>query len=244
MLPSWAWVLFAAPFAGSFLGLLAARLPVGRPVVLARSACDHCGAMLGATQLVPLVSYALQRGRCRHCRGAISAWHMIMELGCLGIAVWGAMLVSGPTLYAACLLGWMLLALAVCDWRSFLLPDAMTLPLLLLGLISTEWLSPADLLDHGIAVILGYGIFRGVSLAYRRFRGKEGLGQGDAKLLAAGGAWAGLSALPAIMLVSALGGLALAAALRLTGKSVRHDTVLPFGPALALGIWLVWLYHL
>ena len=98
LLPGWAWMLLAAPFAGSFLGLLALRLPAGRPVALARSACDHCGAVLGARELVPLLSYAVQRGRCRHCGSVIDPAHPLMEIGCLIIAGWAACLVSGTSL--------------------------------------------------------------------------------------------------------------------------------------------------
>lgn len=242
LLPGWVWMLLAAPFAGSFLGLLAIRLPAGRPVAIARSACDHCGTVLGARELVPLLSYAIQRGRCRHCLGTVDAVHPLMEVGCLIIAGWAACLISGPALYASCLLGWVLLALAVADWRSFLLPDPLTLPLLLLGLGVTEWLTPWDLADHAIAAILGYAIFRGLALAYRRLRGRDGLGQGDAKLLAVAGAWVGLMALPYVILIGALFGIGLAAARKLLGETVTAATAVPFGPGLALGLWLVWLY--
>jgi leader peptidase (prepilin peptidase)/N-methyltransferase len=160
----------------------------------------------------------------------------------MGIAGWAALVVAGPPLYASCLLGWVLLALAICDWRSFLLPDALTLPLLLAGLGVTAWLTPAAVFDHAAAAALGYALFRGIALGYRRLRGREGMGAGDAKLLAAGGAWLGLMPLPIVMLAAALSGLLFAAALALGGTRVRGETALPFGPALALGIWLVWLY--
>ncbi len=165
-----------------------------------------------------------------------------MEVGCVCIACWAAMLMSGPVLYASCLLGWLLLALALCDWRSFLLPDALTLPLLGLGLLVTWWIAPSDLPDHALAALLGYALFRGLSLAYRLMRGRDGLGQGDAKLLAAAGAWLGLAAIPAVMLIAALVGLGVVAVRMMRGGAIGSDTALPFGPALALGIWLVWLY--
>lgn len=242
LLPGWAWALLAAPFAGSFLAVLVVRLPAGRRVGLARSACDRCGAVLGPAELVPLLSYALQRGRCRHCGGAIDPVHPAMELGCLAVAAWAAGVQSGHALAAACVLGWLLLALAMADWRSYMLPDLLTLPLLLLGLAATAWRAPADLADHALATILGYALFRGLALAYRHLRGRDGLGHGDAKLLAAAGAWVGLLAVPWVMLLAALGGLALAGLAMASGRRIGLETAMPFGPSLALGLWLVWLY--
>ena len=240
--PGWIASVLAAPFAGSLLGVLVRRLPAGRPVMLARSGCDTCHTALGARDLVPLVSYALLRGRCRHCGAAIGAFHPVMELACVAVALWAALVFQGDVLWASCALGWMLLGLAVCDGETTLLPDGLTLPLLLLGLAVTAWLWPPELTDHALAAAAGYLIFRGVALGYRLVRGRDGLGSGDAKLLAASGAWLGLAALSWVVLIAACAGLALAAGLALRARPLSGQMVLPFGPPLALATWLIWLY--
>lgn len=242
VLPDWAWAALAAPFAGSLMGVLARRLPAGRSVGMARSACDSCGATLGAHELVPVLSYALQRGRCRHCNAPIGVFHLAMELAAVGIALWAASVFGGAALWASCILGWMLLALAVCDWETFRLPDALTLPLLLLGLGTTWWLWPEAVADRALAAALGYLAFRGVALLYRRLRKRDGLGAGDAKLLAAAGAWLGVAALSWVVLLAAVIGLALAGALALRHRRVSGRLMIPFGPCLALATWLLWLY--
>jgi len=161
------------------------------------------------------------------------------------VAGWAAAMEPEPQRLAAnCLLGWTLLALAWIDWRTLRLPDALTLPLLVLGLLAT-WLDrPGDLPAHLIGAVAGYAVFALVGWLYRRARGQDGLGLGDAKLLAAGGAWLGWEALPVTVLVATALALALALAQRFAGRTVTRDTALPFGPMLALAIWLVRLHAL
>jgi leader peptidase (prepilin peptidase)/N-methyltransferase len=224
------------------MGLLGRRLPAGRPVALARSECDTCHATLTARELVPLLSYVLQRGQCRHCGAPIGRYHPAMELACVAIALWAGSIFDGEALWASCVLGWMLLALSVCDWEHTILPDALTLPLLLLGLGANAWLWPPSVTDRALAAALGYLAFRGFAVLYRRLRGRDGLGGGDAKLLAASGAWLGVAALPWVVLGAALAGIGLAGGLALRGRRVTGRTVLPFGPCLAIATWVIWLY--
>jgi leader peptidase (prepilin peptidase)/N-methyltransferase len=144
----------------------------------------------------------------------------------------------------SCLLGSTLLVLGWIDWNTFRLPDALTLPLLVLGLLAA-WLDSTEALTAGaIGAVAGYAALVGVNLSYRRLRGRDGLGRGDAKLLAAGGAWLGWSALPWVVLLAALVGLLIALAQRLRGERLTAETAVPFGPALALAIWLIWIYGL
>ncbi len=145
----------------------------------------------------------------------------------------------GPAAWANCLLGWGLLPLAWIDIRHFRLPDVLTLPLLLLGLGGTHLLEPWLLTDHAIAAIAGYAALRLIGWAYAAWRGQEGLGQGDAKLLAVGGAWVGIEGLSWVVLLAALAGIAWAGLLAARGAPLTARTRLPFGPFLALGIWLV-----
>ena len=141
-----------------------------------------------------------------------------------------------------CALGWTLLALAWIDWQLLRLPDILTLPLLGLGLAATLLEAPDALLSSVIGALAGYLALRLIDEGYRRLRGHEGLGQGDAKLLAAGGAWLGWEALPWVVLLAAFVGLALALLQRARGVALTRDTALPFGPPLALAIWIVRLH--
>jgi leader peptidase (prepilin peptidase)/N-methyltransferase len=242
LVPDWLTAAIVAPFAGSLAGLLAHRLPREEPVVVARSACETCHTPLGVADLVPLLSYAALRGRCRHCGAPIGWRHPAMEIGALLIALWAATVFSGFTLWASCALGWPLLALAACDLETYLLPDALTLPLLLAGLAVTWRLTPDALSDHALAAAAGYLAFLGIAKGYRYLRGRDGLGMGDAKLLAAAGAWLGLASLPNVVLIAAVSGLLAAGGAALRGQRLSAQFRLPFGPALAFAIWLSWLY--
>lgn len=236
----WIWPLLAAPLVGSFLGVLITRLPQGRPVAVGRSACEACGTTLKAWDMVPLLSYAALRGRCRACGAGIAPFHWHVELAALLIPASAALAgLAGPALWLACGLGWTLLALAWIDCSTMLLPDVLTLPLIPAGLLAAWWLDPAGLTDHAIAAALGYAVLAGVAFGYRWLRGRDGLGGGDPKLLAALGAWVGVAALPSVLLGAALAGLAWAGLLRLRGTALTGSTALPFGPFLALSGWLV-----
>ncbi len=208
--PAWIIAIVLAPIIGSFLSVLATRLPEGRGVVLGRSACPSCGHALGAAELVPLASYLWQRGACRHCGGRIDTLYPLLELGALGVAVWAAMLTESGDLWASCALGWLLLALAAADWRTYLLPDPLVLALALAGFAASAVLMPAALVDHVIGAGAGFLVFAAVAALYRRWRGREGLGLGDAKLLGALGAWVSWEGLPSVVLIGALSALSAA----------------------------------
>ncbi|HEY0181875.1 MAG TPA: prepilin peptidase [Rhodopila sp.] len=244
-LPEWLWPVLTAPFIGSFMGVLIMRLPLGDPVVLGRSACRHCGTRLGGWDLVPLVSFLALRGRCRHCRQPIGPLHPMIEAAAIGVAAWAALADADPIrLWTDCGLGWTLLTLGWIDCSSFLLPDVLTLPLLLVGLAVTFIEQPEALADHSLAAAIGYLSFQGLGFVYRLLRGRDGLGGGDAKLIAAAGAWCGLTLLPFIVLGSAVAGLLAALGLALAGQAVTSRTRIPFGPCIAFAFWLAWLHGL
>ena len=169
------WPLLAAPFAGSVLGVLVRRLPAGRPVGLARSACEACGRRLPAWELVPLVSFVALRGRCAGCRAPIAPFHCWIELAALAVAAW--VVAVSAFVWADCVLGWSLLALAWIDWEHCRLPDALTLPLILLGLGEAWWWEPWALPDRAIGAAAGYMLFRLVAAAYHAWRGGRGWGR-------------------------------------------------------------------
>ena len=241
-MPHWVIPIVAAPFVGSFLSVLIQRLPHGRDVAWRRSACPTCGHTLSPLDLFPIVSWLVLRAKCRYCGGQISAIYPIAELTALMIAVWAAATVTDVMIWPTCVLGWALAALAIIDFRNFILPDLLTLPLLLCGLGVAWVLDPEAFVWHGIAALTGFVVFAGLGWVYHRLRGREGLGLGDAKLLAAAGAWVSLTGLPSVVLWGSLSALAFALFNGLRGWALTRTTPIAFGTHLCLGIWLTWLY--
>ena len=234
--------IIVAPFIGSFLGVLALRLPESRAIGWSRSACEHCGHVLGAGDLIPIASFVALRGRCRYCRAGIGGFVLVIELAALAVAVWAGLETSGWILAVTCAFGWTLLLLAAIDWRVQMLPDVMTLPLLAAGLSAAFFFARETWLDHLIGAAAGFLSLALVAQIYRRLRGREGLGLGDAKLLAALGAWVAWEGLPTVLLWGSLLGLLFALGRAVAGGSIRLTDRLPFGVFLAGGGWLVWLY--
>jgi leader peptidase (prepilin peptidase)/N-methyltransferase len=231
------------PVIGSLLLTMALRYPGLKGFAFGRSACPACHATIAPRDLVPLVSWLSLRGRCRSCAATIGWEYPGAELAAAAIALWAATAVSGWLLWVSCGLGWVLLVLSLIDLRTYRLPDFLTFPTLFAGLGVAAWAWPSALPDHLIGAMLGYGVVAGIGWLYRLLRGRDGIGLGDAKLLAAGGAWLSWQALPGVVFVAAL--LALAAALlgRATGRiPLEAATRIPFGPYLAAAIWLAWLY--
>ncbi|ABI62588.1 prepilin peptidase [Granulibacter bethesdensis] len=235
-------LLLIAPFIGSFLGVLIRRWPDGHGIVFGRSRCEHCGHPLSPAQMIPLLSFLWLRGRCRQCGSPIDPFHPMIECAALAVAVCACVArgINNPFLAGDCILGWALLALACIDLRHWRLPDVLTLPLILLGMGEAIWLDPATLLWPRVTgIAMAYGTLTALGVLYRLLRGREGLGAGDAKLFAAGAAWTGLTALPGILLLAALGGLIHAAIRASRGSSFSPHAAIPFGPALAAAIWIV-----
>jgi leader peptidase (prepilin peptidase)/N-methyltransferase len=202
------------------------------------SHCPSCGHRIHPWENVPVLSFLLLRGRCSACGAAISWRYPLVEVltAVLSlIVVWH----FGPTAQAAAalVLTWGLIALAGIDADTQLLPDNITLPLLWLGLLLS--LVPV-FVDSGSAIIGAVAGFLSLWLVFHGYRlltGKEGIGQGDFKLLALFGAWMGWQTLPQIVLLSALPGAVFGIALIAAGRSGR-ETPIPFGPFLAISGWI------
>jgi len=198
------------------------------------SACPACGHGLTVLEKIPIVSYAMLRGRCSACRTRIPIRYPVVEL-CGALVAGLAAIHFGPGVeaLAASALGWGLLAASVIDIEARLLPDSITLPLLWLGLAFNLTATFAPLRDCVIGAIAGYLLLWTVYHGFRLLTGREGMGHGDFKLLAALGAWLGWPALPALVVLAslacAIGGMALVA----FGRASR-STALPFGPYLAV----------
>lgn len=203
---------------------------------LPRSACPHCGHQITALENIPLLSWLFLRGRCSACGAAISARYPLVELltALVSAAVawkWGMTVQTAGAL----LLVWTLVALAFIDLDTTLLPDSLTLPLLWLGLLfNLHGHYYASLPDAVIGAMAGYGVLWAVYWLFKLATGKEGMGYGDFKLLAAIGAWLGWQMLPVTLLLSSVVGAAIGIAMIVL---VKHDrrVPIPFGPYLAGG---------
>jgi leader peptidase (prepilin peptidase) / N-methyltransferase len=206
------------------------------------SSCPHCGHAIRAWENIPVISYLLLRGRCAGCGAPISLQYPLIEIATalLSVVVAYTFGVSEQTL-AALVFTWMLIALTMIDIHKQLLPDSLTLPLLWLGLLLALFDTFAPLQDCVIGAIAGYGVLWLVFQLFRLVTGKEGMGYGDFKLLAALGAWAGWMMLPQIVLVSSVIGAIVGITMLITGRT-RTQQPIPFGPYLALAGWIALLW--
>lgn len=228
---------------GSFVNLVAQRLPEGRSVAWARSSADCCEAVLSARELIPVLSWMIQRGRCRRCGARLTARHPLVELAGGGVGVWAALASATlPELVLTALFGWQLLLIALVDADELWLPDQLTFPLLASGLVAAVWLPDRTLLDASLGAAVGFTALWAIAGIYRRLRARDGLGGGDPILFGAAGAWVGWIGLPSVLLWASAAGLSWILARRLAGRAVGRDEPLPFGPFIVIGGWLTWLY--
>ena len=207
-----------------------------------RSRCPSCGHAITALQNIPLLSWALLRGRCSACRTPISVRYPLVELltGLLSIA---CALSFGPTLLlaGALVFVWALIALTFIDLDTQLLPDSITLPLVWAGLLLNLVGGFTDLSSAVAGAIVGYLVLWSVYWAFKLVTGKEGMGYGDFKLLAALGAWCGVGGILPIVLMSSFIG-AVVGSIWIGLRGADRATPIPFGPYLAAAGWvqLMW----
>lgn len=211
-------------------------------LVVPRSACPHCSHAITAMENIPIISYLLLRGKCKVCGAAISPRYPIIEAVSGILCGLAAMHFGfGIPAVAAILLIWTLLALTAIDFDTMLLPDDITLPLLWLGLLFNAFGTFTDLHSAVIGAVIGYLALWSVYWLFKLTTGKEGMGYGDFKLLAALGAWFGWQMLPLILVLSSLVGAIIGISLIVLFKHGRNIPI-PFGPYLAGGglIALFW----
>jgi leader peptidase (prepilin peptidase) / N-methyltransferase len=226
---------------GSFLAAILIRWPQGRSVLKGRSHCDSCGRTLSPRDLVPILSWFLVKGRCRHCGAAIDRRHLAAEAGAALIGLTAILAHPIPAAIFTAIFGWWLFLLAALDIEHQWLPDRLTLPLIPAGL-AVAWIGIGPPLeDRLIGAAAAFAVLALIAFAYRRLRGREGLGGGDPKFFAAIGAWLGWQALPLVMLGAGLFGLAGILLKRSRGESVAATDRLPLGALLALAAWPIWL---
>ena len=244
---NWVFYVTAAAFGaviGSFLNVVIHRGPVfwrlvdddsRGNLVAPRSYCPSCRARIRNVHLIPLASYVMLGGKCADCSAPIPIRYPLVELGG-ALAAITALALFGLSLNAAGAFVFFtfMMALGVIDWETGYLPDALTLPFLALGIIANAFdLFNAALGGAVLGVVIGYGAFRLVDMVFLRLRGIEGLGQGDAKLLAAIGAWFGWPILPPVVFLAAILALIGVGVAALRGLKIGKETPVPFGPALA-----------
>jgi leader peptidase (prepilin peptidase)/N-methyltransferase len=249
---------------GSFLNVVIHRLPkmmerdwhaqcaelTGQPaqtaqpynLLVPRSACPHCGHAISALENIPVLSYLFLRGKCKGCGAAISMRYPTVEAISGALSAFAAWHFGfGAAGIAAIVFIWALIALTFIDFDTQLLPDDITLPLLWLGLLLNLNGVFTSLANAVIGAATGYLVLWSVYWAFKLATGKEGMGFGDFKLLAAIGAWFGWQMLPLVILLSSLVGAVVGIALIVVAKHGRNIPI-PFGPYLAGGglIALFW----
>lgn len=211
-------------------------------LMVPRSACPHCGHAITALENIPLLSWLWLKGRCSECQAPISARYPLVELLTALLSVAVSMVISpGWGTLAALLLTWVLVALTFIDLDKMLLPDQLTLPLLWGGLLFNLSGGFAPLADAVIGAMAGYLVLWSLYWAFKLLTGKEGMGYGDFKLLAALGAWLGWQALPIILLLSSLVGAIIGISLIALRKHHQGNPI-PFGPYLAIAGWIAQLW--
>lgn len=207
-----------------------------------RSTCTHCGHKITAWENIPIISYLFLRGRCSQCRASISPRYPMVEAVTAiisGFVAWH--FGYGFVTLAALIFVWSLIALAAIDLDTQLLPDDITLPLLWIGLLVNINHGFTDIQSAVIGAIAGYLSLWSIYWCFKLITGKEGMGYGDFKLLAAIGAWLGWSMLPLVILSSSLVGALAGTGLILAAK-LNKNIPIPFGPYLVGGalIALFW----
>ncbi len=189
---------------GSFLNVVITRLPQGESVWAGRSRCPQCRQPIAWYDNIPLLSYVRLRGRCRSCGAAIPWRYLLVELagGLMALALWHTfpdrllLLAYGPFCLA-------LVALTAIDLEHRLLPDAITLPGIILGLLLSLLLPHLSFPEAAAGALVGAALFYGIAWLYEKLAGRRGLGGGDVKMLAMIGAFLGVGALPLVIVVSA-----------------------------------------
>ena len=220
---------------GSFLNVCICRIPAGESIVFPPSHCPKCAAAISHRDNIPLLSYLLLRGRCRSCGGAISLRYPAVE------ALTGIMLVLlvqrfgvSPQLAVYGIFVAALIVISFIDLDHQIIPDVISLPGIVLGLIFSALGQGPPLIDSAIGVLVGGGILYAVAVGYHAITGREGMGGGDIKLLAMIGAFLGWQAVFVTLILGSFAGSVIGIALILVqGKDSRVP--IPFGPFLACG---------
>jgi len=221
---------------GSFLNVCIYRIPLRQSIVFPPSNCPHCKERIRFYDNLPVISYLLLLGRCRHCRQPISPQYPLVE-ACTGVFSLALFLKVGATVEYLFFLafGAALIAITFIDLRHKIIPDTLSLPGIAAGFaFSLLPSSPLPWMDSLIGIVLGGGFLLLVGIAFEKITGREGMGMGDVKMLAMIGAWMGWKSLLFIVLLASLAGTVIGGAMLFLSRR-GAGTRIPFGPFLALG---------
>lgn len=224
---------------GSFLATILIRWPAGRSALGGRSACDHCGQSLRAYELVPILSWAIQRGRCRRCGGAIDATHPLVEVASALIGAIALAIAPDERGAALALFGCLLLLAALLDARHFWLPHLLSAVIAIAGLQLGGWVMqamalPAPLEWRVAGALIIFLLLTLIAAIFRRLRNVEGMGGGDPPFVAAIILWTGPLVLPFLLLFASAAGIAITIVRRTRQQDAEPR--LPFGTLIVLAL--------
>jgi leader peptidase (prepilin peptidase)/N-methyltransferase len=211
-------------------------------LVWARSHCQKCKHQIKSWENIPLISFIFLRGKCSSCKTKISHRYWLVELMTALLSVL-VVYKFGWSYYSlgGIILTWFLVAIALIDFDTMLIPDQLSLPLMWLGLFASLWGVFVDPASSIQGALLGYLLLWSIFHLFKLVTGKEGMGYGDFKLLAAGGAWLGMKSVLVIIVMSSFAGAVLGSLFLMLNRN-RENKAIPFGPYLAVGIFITMLY--
>ena len=224
---------------GSFANVCIVRLPENKGVFSGRSSCPKCKKKISWYDNIPVISYMLLRGKCRICNKEISTQYLIVEL-LIALFFFIEYFYFGLTLTTVLLfiLTLALIIIFFIDLKHFIIPDAVTFPLMIIGFLKSFDPNLNEIFPNYINSLIGgcfgYGIIWGIIFFYKKFKNKEGMGLGDAKLLAVVGFWFGLDSIPFVIFLSSVIAL-LVVIPDLIRKTKKMSTQIPFGPYIIIG---------
>lgn len=220
---------------GSFLNVVIYRLPRKDSLVLPPSHCPRCGKSIAFYDNIPILSYLILLGKCRHCRAPISARYPLVEImaGLFALVLFRRYGFE-PQFFIEFVFVVMLLAIAFIDLDTFLIPDALSLPGLVLGVLASFLSIRLNWMESLLGVLIGGGFLYLIAVGYQVLRHQDGLGGGDIKLLGMIGAFLGVPGVVLTVVLASLVGMAVGlVVMRRSGEGMK--TMIPFGPFLSLG---------
>lgn len=232
MIPVFVFLLGA--IIGSFLNVCIYRLPKRESIVTTPSHCPHCGEPIHFYDNIPLISYLVLRGKCRHCKEHIPLRYPVVE-GLFGLLTLALFFKYGPTLPFLLFLAFTaaLIVITFIDLDHQIIPDSISIPGIFAGIGASFFIPLLSWHESVIGIVIGGGFLFLVALGYKWITGREGMGGGDVKLLAMLGAWLGWKAIPFILLSSSLIGVVIGGGIGLLNRTGLRSRI-PFGPFLAL----------
>ena len=225
---------FLGAIIGSFLNVCIYRLPKKASIVTPGSHCPHCGKKIRFYDNIPIVSYLILMGKCRHCKGPISLRYPVVE-GLFGLLTLALFLRHGPTVPFILLLVFTaaLIIITFIDLDYQIIHDSLSIPGIFVGIAASFFIPLLSWPESVVGVLVGGGFLFLVAVGYKWVTGREGMGGGDVKLLAMLGAWLGWKAIPFILFSSSLIGVFIGGGISLLQKTGLKSKI-PFGPFLAL----------